>query len=172
MTEEAEMTRVKEPEDLPYDLAEKYPGLFSVYGSDREETIFEMANEDNEFKLLAWETNVRYLIYSKKLATMVSIIEGDIYYAQALSRKQIETKIQDYPKGEVTGYGERFDERFENRALFSEPNECPVCGSQMLDYGASEFSGDWVYFPFTCENCETDGSEESKLTDTKTVTGR
>lgn len=36
---------------------------------------------------------------------------------------------------------------------------CPVCGEHNLDYGASEFEGDMMYFPWTCGNCGMNGEE-------------
>ena len=42
---------------------------------------------------------------------------------------------------------------------YAEEGVCPKCGSNDLDYGAIEISGNSVYYPWTCEHCGCVGEE-------------
>ena len=39
------------------------------------------------------------------------------------------------------------------------PGYCPNCGSDNLEYGASEPQDCHIAYPFTCEDCGTKGNE-------------
>jgi C4-type Zn-finger protein len=47
----------------------------------------------------------------------------------------------------------------ESQFKSNKQGECPVCGKQDLDYGAAEFEGDMMYFPWTCNQCKAQGEE-------------
>lgn len=40
---------------------------------------------------------------------------------------------------------------------------CPVCGSEAICYDGHEFSGDFISFPFVCEDCGAVGNEYHEL---------
>lgn len=43
------------------------------------------------------------------------------------------------------------------------PEQCPVCGAKIEEYGCLEVHDDQVEYPFTCQNCGVSGSKWSKL---------
>ena len=42
--------------------------------------------------------------------------------------------------------------------------ECPNCGSVNLDYVAIVPQDEWIYYPFTCNDCGCEGKECYSLT--------
>lgn len=36
---------------------------------------------------------------------------------------------------------------------------CANCGSEEIDYGALEIDGDYIYYPYYCNACESMGKE-------------
>ena len=69
--------------------------------------------EVKDGKLLAQSKNIRSLRYSSEHDILLSEIEGDYRAWKNPTDKKIEEKIQEYPKLEVSAYGEKFDSRFE-----------------------------------------------------------
>lgn len=45
-----------------------------------------------------------------------------------------------------------------------EQGVCPVCNSENLEYGSSDFEGDAVGYDWTCEDCGSYGMEWYELT--------
>lgn len=43
--------------------------------------------------------------------------------------------------------------------LSNEQGKCPYCNHEDLEYGAAEFEGDMLYYPWTCEHCGRTGEE-------------
>ena len=46
-----------------------------------------------------------------------------------------------------------------------EQGVCPICGSRNIEYGSFELGimGDELYYPATCQDCETNFQEYYKL---------
>lgn len=36
---------------------------------------------------------------------------------------------------------------------------CPICGCEVLDYGAIQLEGEQAYFKWQCSQCKTEGEE-------------
>ena len=106
------MKRAKYPQDLPTCL-QNYTDLYSVYRSDNVRALVEL-REFEGFSWLAWTTNVRYLLYSKKRNILLEDVEGDIYFEENPTEETIEEYVQQYPKAEVS-IGEKYDSRFDRR---------------------------------------------------------
>ena len=45
-----------------------------------------------------------------------------------------------------------------------EQGVCPVCNSENLEYGSSDFEGDVMGYDWTCEDCGSQGTEWYELT--------
>lgn len=37
--------------------------------------------------------------------------------------------------------------------------QCPKCDSENLTYGVAEIDGEGLFYPFTCDDCKTEGEE-------------
>ena len=45
----------------------------------------------------------------------------------------------------------------------SQPETCPVCGGQSLDYGSFEVHDGCIEYPWVCEDCQTSGVEHGMI---------
>lgn len=75
--------------------------------------ILEKLGDWEIFKPLAWSGRIRSLLYNKEKNILVREVEGDLYIWKNPTDEKIEEEIQEYPKSEVTGLGEKLDSRFE-----------------------------------------------------------
>ena len=55
------------------------------------------------------------------------------------------------------------DETKEKVEFDGERGVCPYCGSENVDYDASELEGESLYFPAICNDCNNDFNEYYKL---------
>lgn len=45
------------------------------------------------------------------------------------------------------------------KKISNEQGQCPCCNSLNLDYGASDFDGNWIEYPWVCKDCGAMGHE-------------
>ena len=47
--------------------------------------------------------------------------------------------------------------------------KCAVCGSESLEYKAPDIDGEYIFFPFICEQCGNEGYEECYIEYQQTI---
>ena len=45
------------------------------------------------------------------------------------------------------------------KAKSTKRGSCAKCGSENIDYGASELEGEDMYYPYDCKDCNSSGKE-------------
>lgn len=83
--------------------------ILSPFRSDSVKALWSL--KDLGFTMLAWTPNVRYMLYNSDDNILIQDTEGDIDITFNPTRKYLNERLQNYPKGEVST-GEKYDSRF------------------------------------------------------------
>ena len=90
------------------ELIEEYDLDFDPYRIDRDEI-----RNAEDFNICAWHTRVTMVAYDEDRGLYLAYIEGDTRILEKTREEMGEYLAENYPKMEVTPYGERLDPRFE-----------------------------------------------------------
>jgi len=99
-----EMEQIYDPyKDSIEDVMAEYPAL---------QTMEHGHGEGNRFTAIAWSGSVTSAWYSEEDSILIHETEGDLHIWKNPTTEKLQEVLQTYSCMEVTGYGERLDNRF------------------------------------------------------------
>lgn len=97
-------------EPVPELLRYSNGDLVSPYHSKKDEALFNISHNFS-FKMLAWSSGVRHVLYDPEEDVLIRDTEGDIDILWGPEPQYIKEILNSYPKSQIS-YGEYFDDRF------------------------------------------------------------